>query len=325
MNIFYTCDDKFVCFAGISMVSICENNRDMDVIDFYLLGDNISDNNKQALSGLLIPYGRTISVIDVPQLDVPRELCNQRWPRSAYTRLFSGTLLPNTVKTALYLDCDTIIVGSLKELDIINSKYAVCGVKDCISGYYKENIGLEKDTLYINAGVLLMNLTELRKMDMNKSISDFFNAYSKTMFFADQDVLNGIFKGNVGVLEPKYDMMTIHYSLSYKELIKIRRPSNYYSKEELEKAKKNPSIVHFTTFMTNIRPWIEGADHPYTKDFEKYMAMTPWRNMEKQARTKHMKDKRIMAYILLAPKFLAYPILGFLHSVVRPLLKRRRK
>lgn len=307
------------------MISICENNRDMETLDFYLLGDNIPDSSKQALSEISASYGRTISVIDVPQLNVPKELYNQRWPRSAYTRLFSGQLLPDSIEKALYLDCDTLIIGSLKELDRISSQYTVCGVKDCISEYYKENIGLEKEAVYINAGVLLINLKKLREIDMNRAIADFFDTYSKTMFFADQDVLNGIFKGNVGILDPKYDMMTIQYSLSYKELMTIRRPSNYYSKEELDRAKENPSIIHFTTFMTDIRPWIEGSEHPYAKDFEKYMAMSPWGDKKKMERKRDTGNKRIMAYILLVPKFIAYPILGFLHSVVRPLLKRRRK
>ena len=47
MIIFYTCDDNFVWLAGISIISICETNRELEQIDFYLLGDHISEKNKQ--------------------------------------------------------------------------------------------------------------------------------------------------------------------------------------------------------------------------------------------------------------------------------------
>lgn len=325
MNIFYTCDDNFVCLAGISMVSACENNRDMETIDFYLLGDGISDANRRALDGLLAPYGRTVTVIDVPPEGIPEASCNRRWPRNVYFRLFSGSLLPETVRIALYLDCDTIVTGSLRGLDSARPGRAVCGVKDCVSGYYKENAGLDWDAPYVNTGVLLMDLGALREMDMGKAVSDFFKARSGTMFFPDQDALNGIFKGGMGILAPGYNVMTILYSLSYGELMKVRRPTNYYTEEEVEEAKARPAIVHFTTFMTRVRPWVAGSDHPYAGEFERYKAMTPWRDMKKRELAKGTNGGRAVSLILMMPKFLAYPTLGFLHSVVRPLARRWRK
>lgn len=322
MNIFYTCDDNFVWLAGISMISICENNRDMGNIDFYLLGDNVSASNERILTELLQFYNRSFRLVNIPSLDIPDELTSSRWPKSAYTRLFSGLILPEDVESALYLDCDTIVTGSLKELEFIKLSHVVSGVKDCISSFYKKNIGLNGNSPYINAGVLLIDLKRLRGLNVKKLIADFFVKYKKTMFFADQDVLNGIFGGNIGCLHPRFNVMSILYNYSYEQLLLLRRPTNYYEESEIEVAKENPVIVHFTTNMTQIRPWYEGSTHPYSKEFDKYLRLSPWSNRVKIVPKKCSKEERIIKLISTLPFGLDLYVLGFLHSIVRPLIKR---
>ena len=65
---------------------------------------------------------------------------------------------------------------------------------------YKKNIGLKPDGLYINAGVLLINLEKLRKVDISKRLGSYMTKYEKLINYADQDVLNGTFEDD--------DMMT---------------------------------------------------------------------------------------------------------------------
>jgi Lipopolysaccharide biosynthesis proteins, LPS:glycosyltransferases len=326
MNIEYTCDDNFVWLAGISMISLFEMNKNLKEINVYLLGDNISDKNKGILREISSKYSRTFVAIDVPELDIPEILCNQRWPRSVYIRLFSGQLLPKDIKSILYLDCDTIITNDLSQLENLNIEdKIVYGVKDCIGRLYKENIGLSEDTVYINAGILMFNVEKLRDMDMSKEISGFLNKYAKTMFFADQDVLNGIFKGDVGVLNPKYDLMTLLYSYSYKEIQSLRKPTAYYSKVEIEEAKEKPCIVHFTTCMLNVRPWFHGSNHPYSRLFDMYWTMSPWSKMPYQVKKKDSKEDTILKFLLsIMPKKIGISILGILHSNVRPFLVRHK-
>lgn len=323
MNIVYTCDDNFVWIAGISMISLYETNRETKDLSVYLLGDNVSKENKELLKSIAKRYDRTFTAIDVPDLQIPEALCNKRWPRSAYTRLFSGLLLPTQVEKVLYLDCDTIITDNISQLNEIDIKdYTIFGVKDCISRQYKENIGLNKDDIYINAGVLLINLNKMRQKDISKEIETFFNKYEKTMFFADQDVLNGILRGKVGVLHPKYDVMTLLYAYSYSDIKQLRRPTNYYSKELVEEAVNRPAIIHFTTCMTNIRPWFKNSDHPYAATFEKYWQISPWKLKEKQFLKNNTKESKLLRKILCMPKLISMPMLGILHALVRPLIIR---
>ena len=50
MNILYTCDNNYVWLMGISMTSLFDNNKDMKEITVYLIGDNISDENREKLT-----------------------------------------------------------------------------------------------------------------------------------------------------------------------------------------------------------------------------------------------------------------------------------
>lgn len=323
MNVVYTCDNNYVWIMGVSIISLFENNRSADEINVFLLGDNISPENKGLLQTTAKKYNRQVDVIDVPELHIPDALCNQRWPRSAYTRLFSGELLPNNIEQVLYLDCDTIVTSDIRDLFLTNNfNYTVSGVKDCISSSYKINIGLNKNSVYINAGVLLLNLKKLREIDIRSVMNEFLNLHSKTFYYADQDVLNGIFKGNVGVLDPKYDVMTILFDYSYENIISIRQPSNYYTENEIETAMANPAIVHFTTCMLSVRPWFIGSMHPLASDFDKYLDLSVWRGYPKKQAKFKKSEYFVFGVFLKLPFRIGFSIIGFLHCTIRPFLIR---
>ena len=104
MTIVYTCDNNFVWIMGISMISLFENNRDMVDLNVYLLGDCVSKENKTILTSIATKYKRVCCFVDVPNLNIPEKLISNRWPKSAFTRMFSGELLPKEIHKILYLD-----------------------------------------------------------------------------------------------------------------------------------------------------------------------------------------------------------------------------
>ena len=256
MIVVYTCDDNFVWIMGISMSSVVENNRDMGNLEVYLLGDHVSDTNKDVLLGIANKYGRTCSFVDVPDLKIPTSLTSNRWPKSAFTRMFSGELMPKEIHKILYLDCDIIVKGSIAELENFDTQgYAVSAVKDCVSKQYKKKIGISEEGSYVNAGVLLMDLDRMRQLDVRQMMSHFVDTHQGLISYADQDILNGMFKGKFGIMPPEYDVMTQMCVYTYEQILQYRRPSAYYSKKEVEYAQQNPIIIHYTTCMLNIRPW----------------------------------------------------------------------
>ena len=83
-----------------------------------------------------------------------------------------GRLLPETLERILYLDTDIIIRGSLESFYYKEFRgKTLIGILDLIGvRYYKEQhylrleqIGLSRDDIYVNSGVLLFNLVKMRE------------------------------------------------------------------------------------------------------------------------------------------------------------------
>lgn len=319
MNILYTCDNNYVWIMGISMISLFENNKDTS-INVFLLGDRITEENKNILTSIAQRYNEKFTLINVENFEISSKLCSQRWPKSAYLRLYAGQLLPSEIEKIIYLDCDTIVCGSLKKLwiDDCNWQFEFNGVKDCIGKRYKKNIGLNYDATYINAGVLLVNLNKLRNVDISQAITQFLSRYSKIINYADQDVLNGIFKGKVGSIPPNYNVMTSEVIEDYDKLKKIRKPSDYYSKGEFEVAVKHPTIIHYTTYMLIIRPWFLKSNHPFANEFDKYKFISPWREKKKTSITQNSSENKVINIVEKFPNKIKYSLLGILHANLKP-------
>lgn len=321
MYVAYTCDNNFVWIMGISMISLFENNKGIDDLNVYLLGDNVSEDNKHILKEIASKYDRTCTIVDVPDLKIPESLTSKRWPKSAFTRMFSGELMPKEADRMLYLDCDVIVRGKIGELQTMDMHgYAICAVKDCVSMPYKKKIGVANGDNYVNAGVLLMDLNKMRELDIRSMMSDFMDTHMGVISYADQDVLNGMFKGKFGELPPVYDVMTQMCCYTYKQIQQWRRPSNYYSREVVEYAQKNPVIIHYTTCLLNIRPWCEGSKHPWAGEFWKYQSMSPWKDKPRSVARFEGWDHKVMKMLLALPDFISYRFIGFIHAVIRPLM-----
>ena len=169
---------------------------------------------------------------------------------------------------------------------------------------------------------MLINLEEIRKIDIKKKLDMYMTLYQKRINYADQDVLNGSFKNQIGILPPEYDIMTIVDSFSYKDIICLRKPKNYYTEEEILEAIKNPKIIHYTTNMITVRPWYSNADHPYTDLFRNYLKISPWKDIKLKEFNFSSSESRIIKIINKMPKMVSIPILGFLHTVFKPITIR---
>lgn len=319
MKVMYTCDNNYVWLMGISTISLFENNKNLEELIVYLLGENISEQNIIELEKIGHKYGRKVIIIDVPQLNIPSSLVSVRWPLSAFTRLISGKILPSDVEKILYLDCDTVVLGDISELEDVDfNGNIVMGVKDCISGTYKKNIGLNKNSPYVNAGVILFDMTALRRIDIALEIEKYMSKYMKLINYADQDILNGIFLDRIGEINPKFDVMTIDVVHTHEEIRQLRRPTNFYTKNEIDEAKINPTIIHYTTNMKVVRPWFSNTNHPFSNEFKRYMDMSVWKNKKLHKMVFDSKEAKVIGLISKFPKCIAYNVLGLIHADLRP-------
>ena len=119
-------------------------------------------------------------------------------------------LFPNLDK-ALYLDADLVINGSIEplwELDL--EGYYCAGVDDIFIRRinYRKILELAEKDVYINAGVLLLNLKDLRKDKIQEKLLQHTSIYINRDRYQDQDAINCICKGKIKLIPNIYNFTT---------------------------------------------------------------------------------------------------------------------
>lgn len=228
----FTMDGNYLPYLAVTLRSIIAN-RKRGNLDVLVLGDGISAERQQEWGREFEQVeGLSIRFIEVGNLKEDTELKNFRkgtWLTVATCyRLFLPDMLPAYEKI-LYLDVDIVVRADLSELYNIDMGdawlaagrdwYSQQGFKPKHKAWLRK-LGFEDWGNYVNGGVVLMNLGELRKsglmMEMVKAAVD-----PETVLF-DQDALNAYCKGHVKFLDRKWnfcfadeagnDAAIIHYT-----------------------------------------------------------------------------------------------------------------
>lgn len=214
--------------------------------------------------------------------------------RSTYYRLFIPKLFDNYAKV-LYLDSDLVVntdIANLYDVEIQNN--LIAGVLDfeLIRWYssdsyiknYIDNKLEHKDVMkYINAGVCLMNINELKKCNFTDVAVDYLSDNSP--LFHDQDILNKLCFNRIHYLEPEWNV-EYHipiWNKNWKQQIPLSLLDLY------SESRKHPKITHFSG---GLKPWqkpsIELADHfwKYARKSSVYeMLLTDILKIEKETET----------------------------------------
>lgn len=320
MNIVYGCDDNFAEIMGVSICSVFENCREISDLTCYVLETGIGLQNKKMLGSLALQYHRNLVFVDVQKQEFVLDgIATDRGSVSQFARLFVSQLLPISCERILYLDCDTVVRHSLESLYETDFEgNTVCGVMDCVSREHRKMIGLAPDELYINSGVMLIDLKAWRQNSVDSKISQIIERFHGNIPYADQGLLNLALRGKIKVLHPRFNCTQIYTAFRFDELLKFRRPSLLPSQEDLMDAVENPSIVHFTTLFCASRPWLQNARGPFFDDWKHYKDISPWHAFPGRP------DKR-KGFLKLGefiyrnlPKKVGLLIFGFLHARIKP-------
>lgn len=329
MNILYSSSDSYAFLTGISILSLLENNKAAQEINIYIMDNKISKQNKEKLKSVTEAYSRKIAFVPMPDMKAltGQEIDTRRWNISTFGRLYMASALPDDVDKVLNIDCDTIIVDSIEDLwDVDMTDKVVGGMIECINDRYRRNVAMNDGDYYLNGGIIMLNLEEVRKNSYEKKFTDYITTYGSSLAYLDQDVINGVVPQEKKVNLPmRYNVLSIYYYATYEQVLKIRRSSSFYSKEEFENAVQNPGLVHFTTcFLDGLRPWIKGNKHPYLNEFLRYKDMSPWKDVELLEDTRKPMKKLVSLVVKKMPRVLLCEVASLLHGVIVPINNARK-
>ena len=257
MNIAFCIDNNYVRHLTTALNSLFKNTT-LKNYHIFVFSLNVSSVNKKIISNWAGTFCQ-IEFIDITDNSVKNFpiQSNSSISLATYLRLFIPSLLPEDVEKILYIDSDTLILSDLDSLyNTDMSNYALAAIEDVDN---KDFLKLSPENPYFNAGVILFNLSFLRKINFTIKAIDFISANKNLLKYYDQDVLNALL-GNKALLIPlKWNMLDCFYWEP--PYIQNSRKKN------LSIAKKNPAIIHFSGI---IKPWHYFSNHPYTKKYRSY-------------------------------------------------------
>lgn len=261
IHVIYACDGAYVRQTLISMMSLAQSNPDAEIT---LVRDDVPEESYQMMQEQLQPYGVRMRSLDIREV-LPGEVHNpdikDRHPHTIYAKLF----LDETVdaERILYLDSDVIIRDSLEGLFQRDMSHeCVAGVLMPYSSRLKERIGAFPGEPYICDGVVLINLLKWRQERCSSACLEYIRSHQGQPPMLSEGTLNHVCRGQIGVLEPRYNLMPSMMEYDDKEIRQLFRADCYYKGAELlREAKDNPAIIHFMNELYD-RPWCTGCTHP---------------------------------------------------------------
>ena len=234
--LFFATDDNYLPFLSITLQSLWENSSHDYDYRVYVLHSGVRKDFEKKILRFSKP-GFTVEFVDVtqPLKDISAHLhMRDYYTCTTYFRVFIAGMFPQYDK-AIYLDCDTVILGDISALyNYELGKNLIAGAPcEGVNSFevYREYVrtvdGLNPD-YFFNAGVLLMNLKAFREEKFYEKFADLLQKYKFTLI-QDEDYLNVLCQDRVLRLPrawnktpvgkdilPREELRIVHYLMTWK-------------------------------------------------------------------------------------------------------------
>lgn len=247
----YATDDNYFKYVVSSIVSVVQNSFSGIFYRFIILQHkNSSNENREILEQTISSYDNcSVEFFEIGNQFENAHLCIEHITVATYYRLLLPELLPDCDK-CIYLDGDTIVADDLLGLYTVPiDGYHLAGVKAYV--YYetafehRERLKIPSNLPfeYINAGVLLMNLKQMRT---DRCMEKYMSLINEKFNSQDQDILNIVSAGKIKTLPFRYNVMTKYCRWSRERLQALK------IQDDVLLGRQKPIIVHYAD---RIKPW----------------------------------------------------------------------
>lgn len=210
MNILVTCDSGYAPQAALMLFSL-QKQHPAVFLNIFAVGALTEAD--LSLMGLALNAAKSrITHLPFDDTLLQQAPTTDRYPIEMYYRIFAAQYLPKDMERVLYLDPDLVVTGDLTELyesEMGNAFFAA-------ASHVREETFLEKlnqkrldmEGIYINSGVMLLNLQALRQEQNLQEVADYINTHEKLLILPDQDVISGLYHDKILPIEANIYNMT---------------------------------------------------------------------------------------------------------------------
>ncbi len=260
-------DDNYVQHLGVMLCSLFENNNHK--FHIHLLKTRISQRNLEALHTIIDTYKQAITVIDTQFENGQQFFISGHITLESYLKIFLPKYIASETDKVLYLDADIIVNQNIEPLWSSDINTHLLGAVEDVTLDRQKALKNPANYKYFNAGVLLINLKKWREHNIMEKALVFIENHHELILYHDQDALNAVLYDQWLSLHPKYNMQAPLYMEEFE--------TYYGNPKELEEAKKDPVIIHYSA---PLKPWHYLSYHPYTSEYYKYLSLTPWKDFK---------------------------------------------
>ena len=264
----YSTDDNYAMPVAVSIKSILFNSKNKDLFFIILYKNKLSEKSKRIIDLSICGTNSKIEYIDIKDSITDVYLPISHISECGYYRFVLPDMLIEYDK-CVYLDGDTILKKDITCLinEELNSNYIAAvrceSLLDSVFTYrhdHMKELGIDSLSHYINSGVLILNLKELREHKLSKKMIEMINnKYS----IQDQDIYSVACYGKIKLLDPKYNVVP---GILEKTIMELK---NAYTAKQIKDARNNPVIIHFADKQ---KPW-NYYGMKYGDEWDKYYNM----------------------------------------------------
>jgi len=216
--IFFTIDNAYAPFLAVAIHSAVTNADPQRRYKAIVLHEGLTKDNAERIKALetenfqieLTPMKANFEALDDRMSN--RLRCDY-FTLTIYFRLFIPAMFPQYDK-GIYIDSDVVLtedIARLYDTEIGDNLIGACrdlSIADIppLVAYTENAVGVGKNE-YINSGVLLMNLKQMRECDLEGHFLTLLNTYHFDSIAPDQDYLNAMCNGKIYYLDQAWDAM----------------------------------------------------------------------------------------------------------------------
>lgn len=258
-------DEKYAMFFCAMAASVLAHAASQDNYCFKLLTDGFSKETEHNIKQLRNIRECRIDIVSVDLQQFNKVPTLKHLSAMTNARLKLPSIFPELSKV-IYLDCDIIVntnIANLWNIDL--NGFPIAAALDYAAGrqeFAALGFDLKK---YFNAGVIVMDLAMLRKMEFERSLVEVL--IQQQSLRHDQDILNFIFKNQWLQLLPEWNSPPELYP-------PLLRQYNLSCRYSFKRALRHPAIIHYNG-MKPTRCRFRGR---YRRKFWKYLRMTEYRD-----------------------------------------------
>lgn len=250
INLLVTIDKFYLPVLKVMLSTYKEYHKNIKT-DVYLMHTSLCQEDIDYLQGFIGSDEINIKSIKIEDRDFGNIPILERLPEESFFRLLAFHYLDEDVEKCLYLDPDICIRKNLLplyETDI--DDYYLAAASHCF-GFgnfcHKARLSCNEEERYFNSGVMLLNLTALRRDFTREDILYSLQENAQKLIMGDQDLANILFGKNMLLIDEKV------YNLDEATFEHLKKRNLI----DIDFVEKNTAVIHYN-----------GKNKPWFKDYE---------------------------------------------------------